>query len=107
MSTASFNTRLKRIQSVEDSLSLEQWKAKFIRNRVAVPRHVLVSIAAGRMVPRHVADALERHPAYRAWLAFLRDTGGADENFEQFCLQQGTTIDRVLSGARKARSTER
>jgi hypothetical protein len=101
MSTATLNTRLKKIQSVEDGLSLEQWKAKFIRNPVTVPRHVLVGIIVGRIVKPHVADALERHPTYRAWLASLRDGLPLENDFAEFCKRQGTDIESILTDARK------
>ncbi len=103
MSTAALNARLKKVQSVEDGLSLEQWKAKFVRNRMEVPRHVLVGIIVGRIVKPHVAEALERHPAYRAWLNSLRDENDTSDSFEAFCLHLGTDIDSVLTDARKSK----
>jgi hypothetical protein len=99
MSTTSLGTRLKKLQSVEDGLSLDQWKAKFILNRAEVPRHVLVGIIVGRIVKPHIADALESHPVYRTWFASLGDESDTADSFEAFCMRQGTDVERVLTDA--------
>jgi hypothetical protein len=93
MTTATLNTRLKKLQASGDGMSLDHWAAVGAKNICEVPRHGLVSIVVGRLIPRHLAGGVFDHPLCVAWregLDFDRVV------FSDWLTERGTSVDELL-----------
>src|SRR4051794_7957620 len=100
MSTASLGTRLKKLQTAEDGLGLEQWTTRFLRHKEEVPDYALISIMAGRMLPKHLANAVFDHRLCVAWRE------GPDFtciHFPDWLIVRGTSVDAIVDEIRRAR----
>jgi hypothetical protein len=98
LSVTSLNNRLGKLAG--EGQSLEWWATQYARDGAEVPDHILISFAAGRMIPRHLADAFFDHHLCVAWRE------GPDFrhiHFPDWLEEQGTSIDAVLDEARRAR----
>jgi hypothetical protein len=98
MSVTSLNARLGKL--VGEGRSLEWWAEQYRRDGAEVPDHVLISFVAGRMIPKHLADAVFDHLVCVAW----RDSPASRSiHFPVWLEAQGTSVDAIVNEVRRAR----
>jgi hypothetical protein len=91
LSVTSLNNRLGKLAG--EGQSLEWWATQYARDGAEVPDHILISFVAGRMIPRHLADAVFDSDLCRKW----RDSPVDRQiHFPVWLESLGTSIDAVV-----------
>jgi hypothetical protein len=98
MSVASLNGRLSKLTG--EGQSLDWWAERYRRDGAEVPDHILISLVAGRMIPKHLANAVFDHPDCVAW----RDNLEARVTpFPDWLASRGASVDTILDEVKRAR----